>query len=49
MTCSVCLTLLLVALFPANVPAARKILTVGGRQATPLPLKALLQLVFISG
>jgi uncharacterized membrane protein len=45
----VCLTLLLVALFPANVRTAREILTVGGRQAMPLPLEALLQLVFMSG
>lgn len=44
---AVCLSLLLVALFPANVRAAREKLTVGGRPATPLPLRALLQLVFI--
>ena len=44
-----CLTLLLVALFPANVRTAREILTVGGRQAMQLPLEALLQLVFVSG
>ena len=37
---AVCMTVLLVALFPANVRAAREILTVGGRQATPLPLRA---------
>jgi uncharacterized membrane protein len=44
---AVCLSLLLVALFPANARAAREKLTVGGRPATPLPLRALLQLVFI--
>ena len=42
-----CLALLLVALFPANVRAAREKLTIGGRSATPLPLRALLQLAFI--
>ena len=45
---AVCLALLLLALFPANVRAARENLTIGGRPATPLPLRALLQLVFIS-
>lgn len=45
---AVCLALLLVALFPANVRAAREKLTIGGRPATPLPLRALLQVVFIS-
>jgi len=45
---AVCLAVLLVALFPANVRAAREKLTMGGRPATPLPLRVLLQLVFIS-
>ena len=45
---AVCLAVLLIALFPANVRAAREDLTIGGRPATPLPLRALLQLVFIS-
>ncbi len=44
---AVCLALLLIALFPANVRAAREKLTIGGRPATPLPLRTLLQLVFI--
>ncbi len=44
---AVCLAVLLVALFPANVRAARRKLTIGGRPATPLPLRALLQLTFI--
>lgn len=44
---SICLALLLIALFPANVRAARNHLTIGGRPATALPLRALLQLVFI--
>lgn len=42
-----CLAALLIALFPANIRAARERLTIGGRAATPLPLRALLQLVFI--
>jgi uncharacterized membrane protein len=42
-----CLAVLLVALFPANVHAAREKLTIGGRSATPLPWRALLQLAFI--
>jgi uncharacterized membrane protein len=42
-----CLAMLLIALFPANVRAARELLTIGGRPATPLPLRTLLQLVFI--
>jgi uncharacterized membrane protein len=44
---AVCLAILLVALFPANMRAAREHLTIGGRPATALPLRTLLQLVFI--
>jgi uncharacterized membrane protein len=47
-TTAACLALLLIALIPANVRSARENLTIGGRPATPLPLRALLQLVFIS-
>lgn len=43
-----CLVLLLIGLFPANIRAAREHLTIGGRPATALPLRALLQLVFIA-
>jgi uncharacterized membrane protein len=43
-----CLAMLLIGLFPANVRAAREHLTIGGRPATALPLRALLQLVFIT-
>lgn len=43
-----CLAILLMALFPANVRAARERLTIGGRPATALPLRTLLQLVFIA-
>ena len=42
-----CLATLLVALFPANIRAARERLTFDGRPATSLPLRTLLQLVFI--
>jgi len=42
-----CLAILLIALFPANIRAARGRLTIGGRPATALPLRTLLQLVFI--
>jgi uncharacterized membrane protein len=42
------LALLLIALFPANIRAAREHLTIGGRPATALPLRTLLQLVFIA-
>jgi uncharacterized membrane protein len=43
-----CLALLLIGLFPANILAAREHLTIGGRPATALPLRAFLQLVFIA-
>jgi uncharacterized membrane protein len=43
-----CLAMLLIGLFPANIRAARERLTIGGRPATVLPLRALLQLVFIA-
>ena len=42
-----CLTMLLIALFPANIRAAREGLTIGGRPATALPLRTLLQLAFL--
>ena len=44
---SACLAMLLIALFPANVRAGRQGLTIGGRPATALPLRTLLQLVFL--
>jgi uncharacterized membrane protein len=43
-----CLAVLLLALFPANIRAAREGLTIGGRPATALPLRTLLQVVFIA-
>jgi uncharacterized membrane protein len=42
-----CLAMLLIALFPANIRAAREHLTIGGRPATALPLRTLLQSVFL--
>lgn len=44
---AVCLMLLLVAMFPANIKAARERLTLGGRAATPLWLRLPLQLLLI--
>jgi uncharacterized membrane protein len=41
------LVLLLVAMFPANVAAARKQVPLRGKPPTPLPLRLFLQLVFI--
>jgi uncharacterized membrane protein len=41
------LALLLLAVFPANVHAARHALTIGGRPATPLVTRTLLQVVFL--
>ena len=43
-----CLAALLIALFPANVRAALQNLSVGGRKATGLPLRLLLQVVFVA-
>lgn len=45
---AVCLAMLLISLFPANIRAAREGLTIGGRPATALPLRTLLQLMFIA-
>ena len=44
---SVGLSLLLVALFPANVYAARHHLTIGGRKVPGLAVRAVLQIVFL--
>jgi uncharacterized membrane protein len=43
-----CLAVLLIALFPANIRAARERLTIGGRPATGLPLRTFLQLAFVA-
>ena len=44
---AVCLALLLFAMFPANVNAARRRLTLGGAPVTSFPLRTVLQVVFI--
>lgn len=46
---AVCLALLFVAMFPANVRAARARLTIAGTPATRLPLRALLQVFYVGG
>ncbi|CAG7626455.1 DoxX family protein [Paenibacillus allorhizosphaerae] len=45
---SVGLAVMLIAMFPANVRAARNAITLGGRAPTPLGLRTVLQLVFIA-
>ena len=44
----ICLALLLLALFPANVHAARHGLTIGGRRVPGLPVRAAMQVVFVA-
>ena len=41
------LTLLLIAVFPANVRAAREGITIGGKPATPLLARSLIQDIFL--
>ena len=43
----ICLIALLIAMFPANVNAAMKQTTLAGKPATPLRLRAPMQVVFI--
>ncbi|MFI9326437.1 hypothetical protein ACIGZJ_02700 [Kitasatospora sp. NPDC052868] len=43
-----CLALLMIAMFPANVYAARSGLTLGGKPVTPLPARTVLQAVFLA-
>lgn len=45
---SICLALLLIAMFPANMRAARERLTIGGRPVPSLAIRTLLQLVFLA-
>ena len=45
---SVCLALLLIAMFPANVRAARDHLQIAGAGTTGLPLRTLIQVAFIA-
>jgi uncharacterized membrane protein len=42
------LAMLLIAMFPANVHAARAKLTLGGRPVTPLPQRSALQVLFLA-
>jgi uncharacterized membrane protein len=42
------LTLLLIVLFPANIRAAHQAITIGGRPATPLPARTVIQIVFLT-
>jgi len=42
------LTLLLLAIFPANVRAAREQLTIGGTAATPIVARTMIQIVFLA-
>ncbi|BCY08577.1 DoxX family protein [Actinoplanes sp. L3-i22] len=44
---AICLALLMLAMFPANISAARRHLTLGGRPVTPLPLRTAMQVVFV--
>ncbi|BFT71191.1 hypothetical protein [Paenibacillus sp. P36] len=45
---SICLMVLLIAMFPANVRAARHKLTIGGEPTPSLPVRTVLQLVFLA-
>jgi uncharacterized membrane protein len=42
------LTSLLIALFPVNVRATRQAIAIGGRPATPLPARAVIEIVFLT-
>lgn len=44
----ICLLVLLVAMFPANIYAARRKLTIAGQRVPNLPVRTLLQIVFIA-
>ncbi len=45
---AVCLAILFVAMFPANVYAAQQNLTIGGSPVTPLPLRTFVELVLVA-
>ncbi|WP_284645268.1 DoxX family protein [Paenibacillus silviterrae] len=47
-TSSILLALLLIAMFPANIKAAKESLTIGGRPVPRLLLRTVLQIVFLS-
>jgi uncharacterized membrane protein len=42
------LALLMAAMFPANVSAARRRLSLGGKPVTPLPQRTAMQVLFIA-
>ena len=42
------LTPLLIAIFPANLRATRRSITIDGRPVTPLPARAAIQIVFLT-
>ncbi|MFI7439665.1 DoxX family protein [Nonomuraea indica] len=45
---AIVLALLMIAMFPANVSAARRGLTLAGKPVTPLPARTALQVLFIA-
>lgn len=45
---AVCLVVLLIAMLPANIYAARNQMTIGGRPVPNLPVRIAIQLVFIA-
>ena len=45
---AVCLALLFVAMFPANIKAARRRLTINGQPVTPLPQRTAMQTLFLA-
>lgn len=45
---AVCLALLFIAMFPANIYAAQQHLSIGGRPVTELPLRTFVQIVLIA-
>lgn len=44
---SICLAILFIAMFPANMKAAKEKLTMGGKQAPSLWLRTVIQIIFI--
>jgi uncharacterized membrane protein len=46
---AICLAVFLIAVFPANVRASRRKLTIAGQHVPSLPLRTLIQVVFIAG
>jgi len=45
---AICLAVMLIALFPANIHAARERLTIGGKPVPSLPVRGAIQLVFLA-